>query len=325
MDTELAYRLVRKFTWAEIELVEGTEAVLWPAESPEAASAEELPPPDKGVEAVLTWARSKVLRFETASPEPLPNYLLVSTLAVAGPARFVAHKSYQLGATAVCEPPGEIFVVERRDLFRVPVATDVALSFDGVTLPGLTLDCSVGGLRAAVPRPLSVGTEVEADLLLSGGRRACMPARVRHCRLGQPALVGLQFGRLAPDVERQLSLFVGAHQRRLMPRVRAVVPVEYRSHGRAFLEAFASEVSPGDIVFSAHDSHRPGEHVDVKVFLSHLEHSFRAYVLSCDTPEEQAVPKRYVVRLSLAETSSDAEARFRKAVRELAIERMTDR
>lgn len=325
MATELAYRLVRKFAWPEIELVEGTEAVLWPAENSEAAGAADLPSPDKGVEAVLSWARARVLRFETASPEPLPATLLVSTLAVAGPARFVVHKSYQMGATAVCEPPDEVFVTERRDLFRVGVATEVALSFDQGSLPGLTLDCSVGGLRAAVPRPLPVGAEVQADLLLGSGRRACVTARVRHCRSGAPAVVGLQFERLTSDVERQLSQFVGLHQRRLMPRVRAVVPVEYSSHGRPFLESFASEVSPGDVVFSAHDSHRPGELVELKIYLSHLEHAFRAYVLSSEATGEEGAPQRYQVRLSLGEASADTEARLRKAVRELAIERMTDR
>ncbi|HET9059338.1 MAG TPA: PilZ domain-containing protein [Acidimicrobiales bacterium] len=325
MDTELAYRLVRKFAWPEIELVEGTEATLWPAPNAEAASAQELPPSENGVEAVLSWARSKVLRFETASPEPLANTLLVSTLAVSGPAHFVVHKSYQTGSTAVCDPPEEVFVVERRDLFRVAVATDVALSCQGGSLPGLSLDFSVGGLRAAVPRPLPVGAEVKAEVALGGGRRATVPARVRHCRLGAPAVVGLQFERLAPDIERQLTQFVGTHQRRLMPRVRAVVPIEYRSHGRNFLEAFATEVSPGDVVFSAHDSHRPGELVDVKIYLSHIEHSFGAHVLSNEEQGEEDGPRKHVVRLSLGEAAPDVEARFRKAIRELAIERMTDR
>lgn len=325
MGTELASRLMRGFAWPDVELVEGTEAVLWPADGPEAALAEDLPPADQGALAVLSWARAKVLRFETASPEPLPTTLLVSTLAVGGPARFVVHKSYQVGATAVCDPPSEVMVVERRDLFRVPVVTDVSLSFHGGSFPGFTLDCSIGGLRAVVPRSVPVGNEVEVELALGPGKLATLPATARHCRVGTPAVVGLQFERVSADMERQLSQFVGFHQRRLMPRVKAVVPVEYSSHGRPFIEAFASDVSPGDVCISAFEAHLPGEPVEVRVFLARRQHSFRAHVLSSEMIVEEGAPTRHVLRLSFGEADVDAETQFRKAVRELAIDRVSRR
>src|SRR5579875_3864685 len=113
MSMQSASRLVRTLPWAQADLVEGTEAFLWPAASPQDA---EEPPPDTAtaVRAVLSWARPKVLRFETASPEPLPTLLLVSTFSVEGPALFVVTKTYQIGSTAACEPPRRVYIVERR-------------------------------------------------------------------------------------------------------------------------------------------------------------------------------------------------------------------
>ena len=115
--------------WAPGLLVEGTEALLWPAEDGVAAAAMPLPDPDEAVRAILSWVRPKVLRFQmTVAPQGFPELVLVSTQAASGPAQFVVHKSYQITTTVVCDPPDEVHIVERRDLFRVPVATPVVLT-----------------------------------------------------------------------------------------------------------------------------------------------------------------------------------------------------
>lgn len=340
MSTELAPRPARRLPWAEADLVEGTEALLWPASSAAAADLDELPDPSTGAPAVLSWVRSKVLRFETGSPQPLPELLLVSTVAVGGPAQFVTRKQYQVGNTAVCDPPRYIRIVERRDLFRVPVATKVRLGTASGDMSLHSMDCSLGGLRICPPQPLEVGSEIEVQVELAGGTEVTLPAVVRHCHpytkpRGRPgpdrasaamelSVVGLQFLRLPSDVERHLSQFVGYHQRRLMPRVQAVTPVEYRSHGhRQFLEAFAVEVSPGDAVFLAYDAHQPGDAIELKLRLRGQNYRFDACALSCDvTTEDEGVARRYVVRASFEDTGDAAEAQFRKAVRDLAVEKM---
>ncbi|MGH9107150.1 MAG: PilZ domain-containing protein [Acidimicrobiales bacterium] len=347
MITDAAPRLVRKLSWAEADLVEGTETMLWPAGSLSAADTEELPGPSSGVPAVLSWVRPKVIRFETVSPEPLPELLLASTLAVGGPAQFVVRKSYQMGNTAVCDPPAYIRVVERRDAFRIAVATPVTISSPAGEWLLHSMDCSIGGLRICLPRPLQVGAEVEAKLVLEHDNEVCLHAVVRHChpyqdhegsggRSGtaptsgpgpQMSIVGLQFLGASGEVERHLSNFVGYHQRRLMPRVRAVVPVEYRSHGRSsFLDAFAVEISPGDALVLAPERHLPGDAMELGVRLGRQGYKFNCCVLSCASyPEEEGQGSRRVTRVSFQVGEETAEAQFRRAVRELAIEKVGSR
>jgi len=342
--TELAHRPARRIPWAEAELVEGTEALLWAAGTPLDADHDELPDPVKATPAVLSWVRSKVLRFETGSPEPLPELLLVSTLAVGGPAQFVARKQYQVSRTAVCDPPRYIRIVERRDLFRVPVATRVKVGLPSGNWALYSMDCSLGGLRICPPQPLAVGTEIEVTVELAGGNEVTLLAVVRHCRPyerpGRPSgardragagvqlsMAGLQFVDLPADVERHLAQFVGYHQRRLMPRVQAVVPMEYRSHGhRQFIEAFAVEVSPGDVVFLAHEAHQPGDMVELKLRLGRQDYKFNSCALSCGlTTEDEGVARRHMVKASLEDGGDAREAPFRKAVRDLAVEKVSSR
>jgi c-di-GMP-binding flagellar brake protein YcgR len=340
MTTELAPRLVRKFAWEEGELVEGTEALLWRADDLSAADVEELPDPSTAVPAVLSWVRAKIIRFETATPEPLPELLLVSTLAVGGPAQFVLRKQYQVGTTAVCDPPRDIRIVERRDLFRIPVATLVKVGSTAGEWTLHSLDCSLGGLRICPPQPLDVGTELDVKVELAAHTEVTVRAIVRHChpygrgahenrasldRDDNLSMVGLQFLGLPSDVERHLTQFVGYHQRRLMPRVQAVTPIEYRSHGRPqFLEAFAVEVSPGDVVFLAYEAHQPGDCLELKLRIGRQDYKFNACTLSCDlTTGDEGVARRHIIRASLEDGGDAAEAQFRKAVRELAIEKVS--
>jgi hypothetical protein len=344
MSGPLAGRLVRKSAWDETELVEGTEALLWAADNEEMASVEELPGPATAVQAVLSWVRPKVLRFETVSPEPLPELLLVSTLAVAGPVQFVSRKSYQVGNTAACDPPRAVYLIERRDLYRVPVATRVVVGSPSGRLTLYSMDCSLGGLRICHPRPLEVGAEVDLEVELDPSTIVAIPAIVRHCRpigpdgraataftsgerSGCPSFAGLQFAQVTADVERQLSQFLGRHQRRLMPRVHAVVPIEYRSHGHSrFVEGVARELSPGDIVLVVYERHVPGDRLELKLHLRRQDFSFQGCAITCSTTgEEEGPPLRHVVRASINEAGDAVEAQFRKAVRDLAIERVGSR
>ena len=291
----------------------------------------------------LVVGRFRVLRFETASPEPLPELLLVSTLSVGGPAQFVVRKSYQVGTTAVCEPPRYIRMVERRDLFRIPVATRVKIASGADDWSLFSVDCSLGGLRICPPEPLEVGTELDVQVQLVNGNEVTVRAVVRHCRpYGKPgpptardgkaesshlSIVGVEFLHPAGDVERRLSQFIGYHQRRLMPRVRAVTPLEYRSHGhRQFLEAFSTELSPGDAMFLSPEAHAPGDSMELKLRLRKKDYRFDACTLSCDlSPDEEGAPRRYVVRVFFADGGDAAEAQFRQAVRDLAVEKMASR
>ncbi len=352
MSTDTAApRVVRSVDWDETDLVEGTEALLWPAEPQEGTDPEELPEPDLAVRAVLSWSRPRVLRFETATPEPLPELMLVSTLAVSGPARFVVHKNYQVGTTAVCDPPARVHVVERRDLFRVAAATEVLVRAGGRECRARSVDCSLGGMRLFVPCSLEVGQPVELVPVLLKAEPVAVGCVVRHCQpyvvppgpgatssprpaplrptgtqvtASQPgAFVGLQFVAVSGDVERLLTQFVGYHQRRLMPRVHAVTSLEYKSHGRPFVEAFGTGISPGDLVYRAYEAHIPGERVDLRIRLARKSFDYTAFVLSSDlSQEEEGAPRRHLVRVALQESSEAGEAQFRKAVRDLAIERV---
>ncbi|HTW08373.1 MAG TPA: PilZ domain-containing protein [Acidimicrobiales bacterium] len=337
MAAELAPRLVRRFAWTEDELVEGTEALLWDASGPDVADVEEPPDPRTACRAVISWVHSKIIRFETSSPEPLPELMLVSTLAVAGPAHFVVRKQYQRGRSAAYDPPRHIYIVERRDLFRIPVATRVTIDLGTGRLSAYSVDCSVGGVCICPSQAIEVGREVDVVLTLGAGNEAAVRAVVRHCRPYAPpgrrtgggpsgaqvSMVGLQFLDVPSDVERHLTQFVGYHQRRLMPRVNAVVPLEYRSHGRnRYVEAFSVEVSPGDVAFLAHELHQPGDAMDLKLRLNRQDYILRGCTLSCTLSDEDGPAPRHVIRASLQDSGEAVEAAFRKAVRELAIERI---
>lgn len=348
MSMQTAPRLVRRLKWADADLVEGTEAMLWPASSAEDAEA---PPPDSAdaVHGVLSWARPKVLRFETTTPEPLPDLLLVSTLSVDGPAMFVVRKTYQIGPTAACEPPREIHIVERRDLFRVPVAAKVTLAAASRTWELSSLDCSLGGMRVCPPANLAVGSQVEVKVELHNGHVLNLVAEVRHSHLFQPlgaaaakaprlgparvdscdacpTIVGLQFLSVPAESERRLGEFVSRHQRRLMPRTRARLPMEYCPEQRAYyLETFASEISPGDLVFETRKAHVPGERMKVRARLGRRDYEFGSYVVASHSFARDEGGTGHCVRVSLDEGSDAQESLFRKAVRDLAIERMGSR
>jgi c-di-GMP-binding flagellar brake protein YcgR len=183
---------------------------------------------------------------------------------------------------------------------------------------------------------------------LSAGNEIILPAVVRHCRPyppdarstlivahgrfdadrnSSPSVAGLQFMRVPSEAERHLSQFVGRHQRRLMPRVQAVVLLEYRSHGdRRFLEAFANELSPGDLVLMARQPHLPGERLELKLGLSRQHFAFDASAVSCETTvEDDGRTVRHFVKVSFDDADAAVEAKFRKAVRELPIDRFSSR
>ena len=320
--------VARKLTWDPDELVEGTEVLLWTAEGPDAAEADALPDPSTALRGVISWVRQRVLRFQLLSEEALGDLVLVSTVAVRGPAQFVVRRSNQAGRMLVCDPPQEIRVFERREQFRVPVATGVVIASPARTWSLSTTDCSVGGLGTCLPEPIEVGTEVQVRLSLDGGIVVTVPAVARYCRPaaapagGAACLAGFQFGTVQADVERRLSQFVGRHQRRLMPRVQAGLLVEYRSHGRPyFIEALASELSPGDVVLALRESHVPGDHLDLKFWVGRQTFEFSARAVACYNSDDSGATVAHVVRASFGDASDVIETHFRKAVRDLAIER----
>ena len=352
MSMQLAPRLVSRLTWGETDLVEGTEAMLWPASSPDDAAGG--PPEVPGWRAVLSWVRPQVIRLETAEPLPLPDLMLVGTLSVAGPAYFVARKSYQIGTTAACEPPTAVHIVERRDLFRVPVAANTSVALPGGTYPTATMDLSLGGARICLPQVLAVGTPVELQIELLRGQVAQLGAEARHCcpiaplpaggssprgrradGARQPgpghaqapmSIVGFAFIGVPPEAERRLSDFLARHQRRLMPRVTRRLPMEYRPEERSFYyEAFATEISPGDMIFGARKPHLPGERVGVRVRLGRSDFEFAGRVVAYRASADDEGAVAHIVRVSFAETGDVLEAKFRKAVRDLAIDSVSRR
>ncbi len=285
----------------------------------------ETPDPSEAWPAVLSWVKPKIISFELAPPPvPVPEVVLASTAAVEGPAHFVVRKAYQTGTTVACDPPRVLYVAERRDLFRLPVATRVRIQSGQGKWSTYTMDCSLGGLRVAVPGSLEIGTEVRLDLELGTGETAVVEAAVRHCHpLGEHAIVGLQFLEVGPRTEHRLAAFVNHKQQRLLPRVHATVPVDYGPEGgRPRREAMASELSPGDVIFVAGEAHAPGERLGLQLRVSRHEFAFVATVVSSG-PVPAGDGSRYqVVRASLDDVSAEVQAQFRRAVRELALERV---
>lgn len=320
---------LRRVAWEEAGLVEGTEALLWRADDDGAARQRLLPPAEEATAAVVSWVRPGALHFETASAGPLPELVLVSTQAVGGPARFVAHKSYQAGTTAVCEPPTEIFVFDKRELARVAVAVPVSVWASAQVASSHTLDCSPGGARSYLPWPVEVGAKAVLELELGGGEALRAGGVVRHCSAVDcpPAgegrwVAGFEWASLPPAGRRKLSHFLAQQERRLMPRVKSLTPVEYRAHGReGFAEALASELSPGDLVLSAYEAHSPGDPLEVRIRLRKQEFAFGGRVVACSPVAEPGrAPVRYSVRVCL--DLAGPEEQFREAVRGLALGRL---
>ena len=180
---------------------------MWPASGLADGEAEELPDRSEACRAVLSWVRPKVLRFEIEPPpRALPELLLVSTLAVGGPAQFVVRKTYQISTTVACDPPAKITIVERRDLFRIPVAARVTVESASGTWSLYSVDCSVGGIRICPPNPIEVGAEVEVKVELGAGNEIILPAVVRHCRPYPPdARSALVVAKSPSDADRNSS------------------------------------------------------------------------------------------------------------------------
>ena len=318
--------VVRRVDWADAGLVEGTEVLLWPAASESDAAGGVLPAGSEGLAAVLSWVRPKVVRFETASPEPLSELLLASTLAVGGPARFVVRKSYQIGSTAVCEPPREIYLVERRELFRVLVAAPVSVWAEQGSCSAHSLDCSAGGVRVYLPWPVGKGAEAVVELELSPGERLRAVAAARHCSrdLDGPWVTGFEFVSLPPAGRRQLSQFLVRQERRLMPRVKSFTLVECRSHGRAaFTEGLASELSPGAVVLDLYEAHAPGDAMEVKLQLRRQSFGFSGRVVACTAVADGShKPVRHRVTVCLEAPGDPQEEQVREALRDLALENL---
>ncbi len=318
--------VARRVAWEDASLVEGTEAVLWPASSEDDAAEGPLPEASEGAAAVLSWVSAKVLRFETASPQPLAELLLASTLAVGGPARFVVHKNYQMGNTAVCDPPGQIFLVERRELFRVLVAVPMSVSTGTMKCSVHSIDCSSGGARAYLPAPVDVGSQVVVELGIGDDGPLKAETTVRHCRKVKEELwvAGFEFLNLPAGADRRLSQFLALQERRLMPRVSSVTLVEYRSHGRpVFREGLANELTPGSLVLGLHEEHLPGDLVEVNVRLRRQSFAFSGRVVaSSPVLDDNQVVVRHKVTVCLDQQVRATEDEFRRAVRDLALEKL---
>jgi c-di-GMP-binding flagellar brake protein YcgR len=232
---------------------------------------------------------------------------------------------------------------EKRDLFRVPVATRVQVNAAQGHWLGYSVDCSLGGLGVCVPVLVEIGTEMEVDIELSGSTSVALRGVVRHRRAiaigpadepgsaaageDEGCVAGLQFLSVPRAVERRLTEFISHHQRRLMPRVSTPVPFEYRLEGdRRTWEGEVQELSPGDAIFVGQGPHRPGARLQVRVEVGHQDYGFDACVVDSSTAEQSDSDyPAHTVRASFDEHEELTEERFRQAVRDLAIERVRSR
>lgn len=317
--------IVRRVAWEGVGLVEGTESVLWPARSEDDVSDGRLPPASEGSPAVLSMVRATELRFETASTQPFPDLLLVSTLAVGGPAHFVVRKSHQVGAAVACDPPSDVYLVERREQFRVTVAAPLFMLVGPNNFSAHTLDCSAAGVRSYLPLPVEVGDEALLDLDLGEGERLRLIAAARHCfRFDEATWVaGFEFTSVPPSGRRQISHFLALQERRLIPRVRALTLVEYRSDGQeGFYGALASELSPGDVTVALYEARPPGNGVELRVRLHRQDFVFTGRVVACNPVVEAGqMTVRYNLRVCLDAAPGAVEDQWRKALRQLALQK----
>jgi hypothetical protein len=226
---------------------------------------------------------------------------------------------------------------------EVKVELDVVTA---VTLPAIVRHCRPvdqggnAGLTHADPDQVQVAHTYPA-LPVAAGARVSGPDHVHHgpvhydlahpdparlgpAREGCPSLTGLQFLHVSSDVERHLYQFVGRNQRRLMPRVRALLPLQYRSHGRRqFVDAVAHELSPGDVALLADERHTPGDLLELRFRLGGQEFGFEACAVSCDTTsQEEGKSSRHLVKAWIGDSGDAIEAQYRKALRGLALDRL---
>lgn len=180
--------------------------------------------------------------------------------------------------------PRRMLAINRRSLFRVPVALPIDIFLtrkDDDPLRSTTLDISQGGARILVPSRLDDDLRVRVALHLSDDDVITTNATVRHCKKGPNGYAtGLNFGVLTGAAPRILAQAIARHQRRLQPQVHASMlihwtsPSSIRSH-----PATTIAISPGAVAIKTLDDLDLGDHLSLHLRTPHQDFTLGATVV----------------------------------------------
>lgn len=213
--------------------------------------------------------------------------------------------------------PRRLLAINRRSLFRVPVAlpVDIALTRkEGDALRSTTLDISQGGARVLVPSRLEEELRIRLSLHLSDDVVISTNATVRHCKKGANGFAtGLHFGVLTGADPRHLAQAIARHQRRLQPQVHSSLlihwtsPKSSRSH-----PATTVAISPGAMAIHTQDDLELGDHLSV-----HLRTPTQDFNLGATVVDHARVDERNRTLLAIDVLGQTEEKQLRAALQEM--------
>lgn len=188
--------------------------------------------------------------------------------------------------------PRRMLAINRRSLFRVPVALpiDISLSAKGSdALRSTTLDISQGGLRVLVPSRLDEDLRVRVSLHLSEDEVVSAHATVRHCVRGANGYAtGLSFGVLAGADARTVAQAMARHQRRLQPQVHHSLLVHWTSPSSARSQAASTvAISPGAVAVHTQEDLELGDRLSLEMATPHQKFTLGVTVVDRQRSEER--------------------------------------
>lgn len=213
--------------------------------------------------------------------------------------------------------PRRVLAINRRSLFRVPVALPVEIGLtrkEEDALRSTTLDISQGGARVLLPSRLDEDFRVRLRLHLSDDVVISTNATVRHCKKGANGYAtGLNFGVLNSADSRALSQAMARHQRRLQPQVHASLIIHWTSEkSNRSHPATTVAISPGAIAMHTQDDLDLGDRLAV-----HLRTPSQQFAIDTTVVDHVRVEERNRSLLAVDILGQSEEKQLRAALQEM--------
>lgn len=213
--------------------------------------------------------------------------------------------------------PGRSLALNRRSLFRVPVALPVEIAVSPGqtdTVRTTTLDISESGIRTLLPSRLDEDLIVRLALHLSDDEVIVVPAQVRHwVRVTNGYATGLAFAQLSAGDAKLLAQAIARHQRRLRPEVSTSLLVHFTpsSTNRSY-PATTIAISPGAVAVHTLDHLELGDRLSLSLRTGH-----QSFVLGASVVDHQLTEERIRGVLALDVLGRSDESRLRSALDDL--------